>query len=390
MDKIWKRIGEINTRLAEIARSAEAEGREFTNEEQAEINSLTREKSWRTTMLQAGPAYSGGMEREAEHRSLESMIREAVSKGGLQTIPLFRAEGDGGASGGTQTPPTPTTTTPTPVTIVTADAVSGAIVPLTVGEIIKPLVEGVIYNKIGIRMPTGLAGDYVWPVVGSTLKAEFVGEGVALTAQGIDLDKISANKQRLGVTVELTRESIFQSRGLIEQLVREQIGEVFPVALNEVILGGSTKGNLKSPFSTAKCVKKTIAAIGSGTMKELAKIKAEKLNAGYSSAGMVWVMDEGTKAELECTPRDAGSGMMLVENDRLLGLPIFCSHVMNGKIGLGDFRYQVCGQFGDFSFIVDPITKAKEDKICLTLNGYFSTTTLREDAFTLITITPAA
>lgn len=380
MDKIWKRIGEINTRLAEIARSAEAEGREFTKEEQAEINSLTREKSWRTTMLQAGPAYSGGMEREAEHRSLESMIREAVSEGGLQTIPLFRAEGD---SGGTQTPPAP-------VTIVTADAVSGAIVPLTVGEIIKPLVEGVIYNKIGIRMPTGLAGDYVWPVVGSTLKAEFVGEGVALTAQGIDLDKISANKQRLGVTVELTRESIFQSRGLIEQLVREQIGEVFPVALNEVILGGSTKGNLKSPFATAKCVKKTIAAIGSGTMKELAKIKAEKLNAGYSSAGMVWVMDEGTKAELECTPRDAGSGMMLVENDRLLGLPIFCSHVMNGKIGLGDFRYQVCGQFGDFSFVVDPITKAKEDKICLTLNGYFSTTTLREDAFTLITVTPAA
>ena len=105
---------------------------------------------------------------------------------------------------------------------------------------------------------------------------------------------------------------------------------------------------------------------------------------------MVWVMDEGTKAELECTPRDAGSGMMLVENDRLLGLPIFCSHVMNGKIGLGDFRYQVCGQFGDFSFVVDPITKAKEDKICLTLNGYFSTTTLREDAFTLITVTPAA
>lgn len=378
MDKIWKRIGEINTRLAEIARSAEAEGREFTKEEQAEINSLTREKSWRTTMLQAGPAYSGGMEREAEHRSLESMIREAVGKGGLQTIPLFRNEGDSAQ------------TTPTPVTIVTADAVSGAIVPLTVGEIIKPLVEGVIYNKIGIRMPTGLAGDYVWPVVGSTLKAEFVGEGVALTAQGIDLDKISANKQRLGVTVELTRESIFQSRGLIEQLVREQIGEVFPVALNEVILGGSTKGNLKSPFATAKCVKKTIAAIGSGTMKELAKIKAEKLNAGYSSAGMVWVMDEGTKAELECTPRDAGSGMMLVENDRLLGLPIFCSHVMNGKIGLGDFRYQVCGQFGDFSFVVDPITKAKEDKICLTLNGYFSTTTLREDAFTLITVTPAA
>lgn len=326
MDKIWKRIGEINTRLAEIARSAEAEGREFTKEEQAEINSLTREKSWRTTMLQAGPAYSGGMEREAEHRSLESMIREAVSQGGLQTIPLFRAEGDGGSQ-----PPSTPTTTPTPVTIVTADAVSGAIVPLTVGEIIKPLVEGVIYNKIGIRMPTGLAGDYVWPVVGSTLKAEFVGEGVALTAQGIDLDKITANKQRLGVTVELTRESIFQSRGLIEQLVREQIGEVFPVALNEVILGGSTKGNLKSPFATAKCVKKTIAAIGSGTMKELAKIKAEKLNAGYSSAGMVWVMDEGTKAELECTPRDAGSGMMLVENDRLLGLPIFCSHVMNAR-----------------------------------------------------------
>ena len=45
-----------------------------------------------------------------------------------------------------------------------SDITSGAIIPLNVQEIIKPLTEGFILDKVGLPMPTGLSGDFVWPM----------------------------------------------------------------------------------------------------------------------------------------------------------------------------------------------------------------------------------
>lgn len=365
-----ERLREINNRLREMSTVAREANRDLTEAEQSESTALMRERSWLELEVAAGAEVSREVCVE-RRESINAVIRQAVAENRQMTV-VIREEAGAGAEPGT---------TPAADAIMTATARAGAILPLTVGEIIKPLVEGVIYDKIGIRMPTGLAGDYMWPVVGSSLKVEFVGEGVKLTAQKIDLDKISANPQRLGVTAVMTRESIFNSRGLIEQIVREQMVESFPVALNEVILGGSAKANLTGPFATAGVMKQTVPF----TFAELNKVKAAQLGKGYSSVGMVWVMSEETKALLECTPIDSGSGIMTIINDRLCGLPVHCSHEMGDKIGLGDFRYQVCGQFGTPSFVVDPITLADEDKVKITMNMYFSTTTLREDAFVIIT-----
>ena len=47
--------------------------------------------------------------------------------------------------------------------MVVSDATSGGIIPLKIQDILDPLVEGLILDKVGLPMPTGLAGDYVWP-----------------------------------------------------------------------------------------------------------------------------------------------------------------------------------------------------------------------------------
>ena len=46
--------------------------------------------------------------------------------------------------------------------VMVADAVPGGVIPVKVQDILDPLVEGLILDKVGLPMPTGLAGDYVW------------------------------------------------------------------------------------------------------------------------------------------------------------------------------------------------------------------------------------
>ncbi len=373
--KTTERIAQIDARVAGIERGAEGAARNFNEEEMRELNELARERTLLSLQLKGGreanAAINGDNSYLVERQSVAEVIREAV-RDNRQMQLVVRAEGD--------TQPT-TPATPTDNTIKKAVASAGGIMPLTTGEIVKPLQEGLIYNRIGVKLPTGLSGEYVWPVVGSSLEVEYVDEGVALTDKPFEMSKISATPQRMGITVVLTRESIFNSNGMLENLVREQMIQAFPKGLNAVLLGGSTKGNFTSPFATAKCVTKTVDF----NFKGLNSQKAAKLALGYSSEGLVWVMSEATKADLEATPKDTGSGIMTVENDRLCGLPVFCSSALGEKIGLGDFRYLVCGQFGTPSFIVDPMTLATEDKVRITINMYFSMTTLREDAFSLLT-----
>lgn len=372
--KTTERISQIDARVAEIERGAEGARRNFNEEEMRELNELARERTLLSLQLRGGREASAAINEDnsylVERQSVAEVIREAVRDNRQMQLVV--------REGGTQTP---TTTTPTDNTIKKAVASAGGIMPLTTGEIVKPLQEGLIYNKIGVKLPTGLSGEYVWPVVGSSLEVEYVGEGVALTDKPFEMSKISATPQRMGITVVLTRESIFNSNGMLEDLVREQMIQAFPKGLNAVLLGGSTKGNFTSPFATTKCVTKTVDF----NFKGLNAQKAAKLALGYSSEGLVWVMSEATKADLEATPKDSGSGIMTVENDRLCGVPVFCSSAVGEKIGLGDFRYLVCGQFGTPSFIVDPMTLATEDKVRITINMYFSMTTLREDAFSLLT-----
>ena len=54
-----------------------------------------------------------------------------------------------------------------------------------------------------------------------------------------------------------------------------------------------------------------------------------------------------------------------------------------GNIGLGDWRYQPMGLFGDISFIIDPYSQARKDAVDFVLNANYGTTTLRKEAFAL-------
>ena len=78
----------------------------------------------------------------------------------------------------------------------------------------------------------------------------------------------------------------------------------------------------------------------------------------------------------------------MIQNGMLCGLPVYTSNEIRDTdgtefIGLGDWRYQPMGLFGDIRFIVDPYSKARKDAVDFVLNADYATITVRPEAFAL-------
>lgn len=364
-----KRYNEIAEEFRAMADTLEKEKRGYTADEQKHVDELRAEQDRISARLRGEefaeiltPAQSAA-QRLAE---AERAIRENVKRGVSTTIRLVR-----------ETPPA-VSSEPTITDINVANA--GNIVRINLQDVLMPLQEGLILAKVGLPLMTGLVGEYVWPVA-SMVEATIGGDNMELTEQKISLSALKAVPDTIGVTCGVTRRTINQSGGIIETIVKNLLPMAVAKAVNKAMFGttaatGAT--NLVGSFigKIPTQITKTFADIN--------KLKAAVLKSGVEGEHMAWVMTKSTKAILEATSKDTGSGIMICENDMIAGIPVFTTEFIGDDyIGIGDFTYQPVGQFGDFSFIVDPYTEARKDVVQFTLHVDFGTKTLRSDAFVL-------
>ena len=351
-------------RITEIADACENEQRERNEAENAEFEALTRENQILQMKMQAAAAEHLRENPNAIEEATR-MIRENSAQGQRTEILLVRDM------------------------MMVADVNSGGIVPLNIQEIMRPLQEGFILDKVGLPMPTGLAGDYVWPLY-ENVDAELAGEGVELTDKKINLNKLRATPERVGIAIPVTNQSLNQSQGILEMIVREIMPLALRRLLNKVIcstnkLNVSTK--LTGPFVALKAKATTLSVVP--TFKELNGMKAKMFETGIEGSNACWVMTKNMAAILEGTPvNEKGIYVPMIQNGMLCGLPVYTSNEIRDTdgtefIGLGDWRYQPMGLFGDIRFIVDPYSKARKDAVDFVLNADYATITVRPEAFAL-------
>lgn len=346
-------------RINQMADQCEAENRTRTEQENAEYEALTRENAVLQMRMQAAAARHMANNPNAL-ADANRLLRDNMQAGRQTQIMLTRD------------------------LVMVADGTSGGIIPLNIQDILDPLTEGLILDKVGLPMPTGLAGDYVWPTY-EAVEATIAGEGVELTDTKINMSKLTAQPQRVGVAIPVTRQTIIQTQGIIETIVKRLMPQAVAMLLNKVLFS-TTKAtgatSLVGPF-VGKAAKAT-AMSATPTFADFVKLKAAVLASGVDGTNLCWVMTQAQKAIAEATPKDAGSGIMVCEQDHIAGIPVFCTHYIGeGYIGLGDWRYQPMGLFGDISFIVDPYSQARKDAVDFVLNCNYGTTTLRPEAFAL-------
>lgn len=360
-------------RISAIADACEKEQRERNEAETKEYEAIMRENQLLQMKMQAA-ATEQMRENPNTVADANKIIRENMQAGRQTQIMLVRGDD---------------TTT---AFVMTNDVKGSGIIPIKVQDILDPLVEGLILNKVGLPLPTGLAGDYVWPTY-ETVEATIAGEGVALSDTKISMSKLTASPQRVGIAIPVTRQSMIQTEGILEMIVKKLMPLAVAKLLNKILFSttkvtGAT--TLVGPF--VGLTAKAAAFSAEPTFKEFNTLKAKVLATGVDGDNLCWVMTKSQKAIAEATPKDAGSGIMVCENDHIAGLPVFTTnYIGEGNIGLGDWRYQPMGLFGEISFIIDPYSQARKDAVDFVLNANYGTTTLRKEAFQLAKVAePAA
>lgn len=367
---------QINIRMNEISDKVQAENRPMSDAEKREYDTLQSDfaKIGRELALNADVVSMKKLTTEVkptQGEMLREVMNTAMTKGSKSEFVVAMREWTEGVE--------------------LADVANGGMIPLTIKDILPPLEMGLILDKVGIPVETGVIGDISWPVLGS-VEASIKGEKEALTDTGIDLSNITPKKARVGITIPVTYQAINSTSSDLLGIVQNQARMGIRRLVNRVSFSHQKfTGDFHGPFAGAKASGSFAGAVP--TFKELLAMKGKVASEGVEMIGFCFVMSENMKATLEATPIDAGSGRMIVENGTINGYPVFTTEFINygsggDKAGVeyiaaGCFGYLAVNQYGDLRVVVDPYTRAKEDIVQVTINSDWSMTTLREEAFAL-------
>lgn len=370
------RIAEINTRFKELADGLETEKRSMSQEEIEERNALQQEKE--VLQLRLDRMASGWVQAEREQTE-ERAFAEAVTAiyrgrpmpegcndfvvGSEIVVPATRA-----ASG----------------TGIQDTATAAPLIPVTIGDIVEPLEKGLILSKVGCKMQYGMVGDWILPVVAG-IEATIEEENAEVADTTIDISQMKPTPKRVALAIPVSNRAIDQSNNALLEIVRKQLTLGLTRLLNKWMFTPSkiTSKASEGCFVQALATPAITAAASGFTWKDVIKLKGKVMKTGVVfDSTAAYVCSATTYADLEATPRDAGSGRMILENGQINGFPVFMTEFIGeGVLGFGIFSYELVGQFGKMRITVDPYTGAKKNLVYFILNTDFDMLTVRAEAF---------
>ncbi|WP_297641291.1 phage major capsid protein [uncultured Porphyromonas sp.] len=259
--------------------------------------------------------------------------------------------------------------------------------PVIIQDILEPLEAELIHTKLGLKMQTGVVGQPVWPVLAG-VTATIAGEDVALSDQNIDLSKISAKSERVGVYVPVTSQAINATNKNLRKVVLSRLGKAVGKALNLALFAKTAPvaphdgigSILASPYATP------MAGSWSNTVKptltEITDLEGEVLGKEVEADGSTaYFVHPKTYSLLKSTPVEKGTSTMLLVDGRMNGYPVVSTTFMpHDAILFGTLSYAVIAQYGDGDRMAAQYD-GKKDRVDFTLNGDYSLTVLRAEAF---------
>ena len=367
------RIAEINLRFEEMATAIETEKRALTPEEVEERNALVQEKEILQLRLERSEHNPVSQQEISQERAFAQTI--AAMHGRCEMPEECRSLVNG-------------TDMEIPVNRDIQDTASAQpLIPLTIGDIIQPLEKGLILHKVGMKMQYGMVGAWQFPIVAG-VEATIEDENVEVNDTKIDIGKINPSPKRVTIAIPVSNRAIDQSNGALLEIVRTQLPMAVARLLNKwmfspkKITSKASDGCFVNPKTKIKTTE--------NAWKDAITLKGKVMETGVIFDGTPAYVCSATKyAELESTPRDAGSGLMVIENGKINGFPVFITeYIGEGILGFGIFSYELVGQFGKMRMTYDPYTGAKKNLVYFVFNSDYDMLTLRAEAFGTLSDTP--
>lgn len=263
-----------------------------------------------------------------------------------------------------------------------------------------------VFAKLGINIPTGVQGSkVVWPYAGG-VEVSIADELATAEDRDANLGSAQAVPVRLTCKVVLSNQTLYSDgfdlvgylKRTISKGLREKVAKVATSvkAANDNFKSGfagtAEAGEYGTEGYTAGLVKTSLTEL---SYKQLTGMLGKLASHLYTIDGMTcFVMTPETYWTLKGTPKDSGSGLMVIDdNGKIGGVTVVQSTGMydpetkKSYVGLGNFGYMPVMQHGDIRVSIDnaSATAAEKDATIVVVNADFSMTVPKEvkDAFVL-------
>lgn len=267
---------------------------------------------------------------------------------------------------------------------------AGALVPITVKDLIDTKVEGVNLPK-SLRITLGATGDEVYPYSIDDVEIRVAGEVEKAAEQALHFDHIKAISERLSAVMAVSNNALDNAVFDLYSYVVYKFQKSMQVMWAEHTLSHAKyTHNLKSPISMTDV--ETIV-LDDNFAENLAVKVAEIAEKGFTGVPEL-VIDKVTEARLSFRPRIAGNPASgtVIQNGKLAGFDYVTNGNVNGELNsdgkyvIGKDRYIAIGywdmvaveQRGEVRFTVDSTSAAvsSRNSTVFTLNTNVSITEL--------------
>lgn len=258
-----------------------------------------------------------------------------------------------------------------------------SMVPVTKGEIIEPTEKGLIIDKLGIKMQSGLVGDLVFPTL-AAIEASIQGENAEVGDTKLDIGKIKASPKRISISVPVSKRAINQTNYSLQNVVLKQVSLGVARLLNKWMFSGTAlAGASNGVFVKAVPNVEYDTAL---TFAHVVGLETAVMDEGIdvTDGTAAYVCTPKVYGALKSTPIEKGSAEMICRNGMVNGYPVLVTNYMDADtIGFGVFSYAGIGQFGDMDLIIDPYTAAKKNIVNFILNTDYDIVVARPEAFSI-------
>lgn len=246
-------------------------------------------------------------------------------------------------------------------------------------ELLEPLQDALIVDKLGIKViTTGKA--VVMPSV-SNVEATIEGEITELVGQKLEFSKAKVNPVRVGLSLPFSNTAIKEADINLVSYAINLCGKAEAQLINKVMFSPTEVSGVKGAFVDATAIS------GALSYKNIVKLAAQVKKANVIVDGTAaYVVSPEMEAELKSTPKDAGSGLMVLENGIMNGYPVLVSNAVDGYIGFGVFSNFLIQKVGTPDLVVDNLSRSKENITEVNFNDNIAMQVIRPEAFAKLTI----
>lgn len=243
-------------------------------------------------------------------------------------------------------------------------------------QILEPLRANLVMAGAGANFMTGLVGNVSIPVYSGS-NVGWAGE-IEEAADGAGtFSEVNLEPKRLTAYLDISKQFLIQDSVSAEEMLRNDIVRAITNKLEATILG-TEEGTSTKPEG----IFNGVTADGSDvTFADIVEME-EALEEANVTGNLTYIVSPSAKATLRTTKKDAGSGLMVMDNNEINGIKVLSTSAVAGKgVVLGNFADYVIGQWGGIDLTVDPYTQASKGKIRLVVNAYFDAKPRRAEAF---------